>query len=398
MKNKDIDLLIKEFGNDKVSVFRLQDYSFVIIGNPYLRSYLYFPTGLRVEIIPNINMHEKLIILPGTSTKKDLLSISDDYEKINDQFFKTIPEEQIKIVEKFPDTHWTILRALNYCGKVFIELIESNASIAYIAVNLEALNKSYTLIETLELIKDLSTTKRKEILEKALFPATEQMVKIFLKIDPMHLSVERLKSLLYLVSFENRNRENILSVLSRIKTINFNLIRLLTIYPKSIEYLSPKFISKLSESDKLNIYIKRLEQIRLIKEQLNIRQLKIEKIEDIEPIYQKLMKRKEEAEKYPDPPIKGTDNIIPLINAKEQISWSKLQNNCIHTYIQKVKRNQSFFYKVILKDETATLEVWITKEKVSLGSLLGFKNKQVSNELRDMVNNWYKNYVAEKRD
>lgn len=397
MKNKYINLLLQEFGNDKVFVFKQTDYDFVIIGYPHLRAYLYFHTGIRVEVIPNINMHERQIYIPGSNATKEKIDISENDQIVNDQFFKTIPEEQIKLVEKFPDTHWTILRALNYCGKEFIQLIESNASLAYIAVNLEVLNLSYTLVETFELIKDLSITKRKEILEKALFPATEQMVKIFSKIDPIYLNVKRLKSLLYLLSNKNRNRKNVLTILSNVKTINLNLIKLLTFYPRSIEYLSPDFILKLSNSNKLIENIRRLEQIRVIEEQLNLNKIGINEIEEIEQVHQKLIKKKETAEKFPQPPIEGNDYIFPLKNAIEQIRWSKIKHNCIRSHILKVKKNQSYFYKVILNEENATLEVIIKKGKVSLGSLLGFKNKRVSNTLRKMVNSWFEKFL-EKGD
>lgn len=76
-------------------------------------------------------------------------------------------------------------------------------------------------------------------------------------------------------------------------------------------------------------------------------------------------------ERFPKPPIKGRDTVMPLLNAKEQESWSKKQSNCIRGYSQKVRDRKSFFYKVIINGEEATLEIKIDDSKLELGRLLG---------------------------
>ncbi len=84
------------------------------------------------------------------------------------------------------------------------------------------------------------------------------------------------------------------------------------------------------------------------------------------------------------------------MNAREQVSWSKKQSNCIRGYSGKVKSSKSFFYKVIYKKEEATLEVKIEKDQLSLGDLLGRGNKKVSVKLKDEVLCWFENRTQEK--
>jgi hypothetical protein len=96
---------------------------------------------------------------------------------------------------------------------------------------------------------------------------------------------------------------------------------------------------------------------------------------------------------YPEPPIKGTETIVPVRNYQDLIDESEQQHHCVATYRGSIVNGRYFVYK-ILEPERATLGITIlnmNNGKVSLriDQLRGFKNHKVNEETEKFVLSWF---------
>ena len=80
-------------------------------------------------------------------------------------------------------------------------------------------------------------------------------------------------------------------------------------------------------------------------------------------------------------------NLYLHLNSSTELKlWADRQKNCIKTYIESIKSFKKYLYKVIYKDEEATLELIIGKSGVYMRALLGYNNEPVSIDLQKIVN------------
>lgn len=95
---------------------------------------------------------------------------------------------------------------------------------------------------------------------------------------------------------------------------------------------------------------------------------------------------------FPEPPMAGNDNIIPLTNYGELLEESQTQQHCVASYHSKVIEGNYYVYR-ILAPERATLGVTIHKSSgdkpvVYMDQLKGWQNKVVSEEVVQIVKAW----------
>lgn len=407
--------ILISYGKENLFEFNNEELIYVIVGYPHWRAYIVSSEkDFKIEVIPKINIitkkfeflqddkreHDK----NGNKVEKIALKVKDIetlhlFTEKEKQFFNTIPEEIINKVKLFTDSHWEIIKAITIYGHNFITLIDSNPVLAYLLINLDKINPSFSLYLDHGYLERLITEKQKEILDLADFPGSKSMVKIFSKFDPTLIDVD------YLIAFRNilmkktTEQKQILKLLSHSKLVNKNLLHLIAISPNVSEIISFHALQELIKADSFTELFGVL-KIMVAKANKWKIEINIDKIDDITKINQKLeatiQKKIDEANPFPPPPLPDGDGIYALRTIGQQTSWAKRQQNCIRNYLELVCAKRSFFYKVVHDEEEATLEMKLRGKKPSLGTLLAAKNKPVSPELRKIVDVWFEKYSVSK--
>lgn len=386
--------------------FTIEDYKFVLIGYPQWKSYVaYRESNIWIETYFKIDLSKRIIFftLSKIRTKGEVKDLSildqldcDDIEvekrKI-EEFFSTIPTDIIQTVSKFPDSHWEAIETTILLGQDLLSLMTSNPLLAYIIINAKKINPSIRLLNEAVVLKKMILTKQKEIVNKCGFPETNQIVRIFSKINPAFINVDDLVILRNLLMVDAQLKERILSTLSFAKTINQNLLKLIIYNSPLFSLLSNKIIYELAESESFS---ERLIKIKLLYLNAKRWQLTLPKIISLSGLNKQFEKqllaieRKQQKENtFPPPPLDDNYFITAICNESDLISWSKRQHNCIRSYANSIKTKQKYFYKVVSGKEEATLELKLDENKIRKGDLLGVSNASVSLEMKQMVDEWF---------
>ncbi len=396
--------------NANLFEFYTKDYTLVLAGFPILRAFtVASDSDIWVEIHPKIDVAKRIILFPKIDKKQNrklkalkwdvsmledfLLETSDIYINKMDGFFNTIPADISLAVKKYPDSHWELIKAINFIGKDIFLVMSSNPALAYVIINIDKINTSFFFYDEIELLKKMILTKQKEILGLCGFPSTEQIVKIFSKIDPGIINIKDMISFRNLLTNNSKTTKRILKILSFAKGIDKNLFMLLLYHTPLINLIPNKVIYALVSS---KLFIKntaKLKRIYLDSNRWKIKMLEIKSLESLNGVYEKVLKtvemKKSNKEYFPPPPLEDNYYITAICNEKDLSSWSKRQQNCIRHNAGVVHSRRKYYYRVKNNLEIATLEIKLNDNKISRGSLLGLCNSKVSTELRKMVDDWF---------
>jgi len=92
-----------------------------------------------------------------------------------------------------------------------------------------------------------------------------------------------------------------------------------------------------------------------------------------------------------EPPLPGTDKIVPLRNYNDFINESQKMKNCLDSagYIFKVKEGYCYIYSVRTENDRCTLELGINEDKTCfIKQLESFSNSPPLIETRELVESW----------
>ncbi len=393
----------EKFDKKNLYFIKQQDYDLVLAGYPEWRAFVCAAdSDVWIEIIPEIDIINKQIILPDkkqNQIQNDLFSDSTEKnEDINNtemirKFFLTIPTEITSLASCFSNSHWELVKAIKLLGNDFAGLIKTNPALAYVIVNLEKLNPSFVFYNNIQLFQRMIKTKRKEILRLSGFTDSDQMVKIFSKIDPLTIEISSLISLKETLSSNIKVSKRILQLLSFAKKINKNLLNLCSDYLDILMIISDRIVFELVTDENMNLKVSMIRQMikNSKKWKVNFPEIKtLKNLFEIKKKFdQKIKIKREKLDILPPPPIKGNEFIQPLTTNTQLKSWSKRQQNCVHSYTSKIKAGKCYIYKVIYENEEATLELENHRNKFELGAVLGFRNSKVSERLYAFVMDWF---------
>ena len=401
-------IVLEEYSSEYLFEFIRDDFILVLVGYPYWKGYIYsLDKSYRIEVYPDIDIEKNTIeflkIADNSSNRavavideKSSLILSKDEEKSINKFIELIPVEIKKQVNLFGNNHWELIKSLIDHEKLLTPIIKTNPALAYLIIFIGELNSGYSFYNHFNYLGNLVLSKQKEILDKAGYIGSNRLVRIFSKINSKELEIKHLIGLRNTLSSSPLIRERVLKLLSHSRIINKSLLDVLSTNPPIIEILSNKAAVDLISSPTYNKDLENLYKIFINSRKNRINIHEIEDITQIEStlkrLQEKIKLKKEDFNRFPPPPLPGTNNIIALRNVTELRSWSKKQNNCIRNYVSKVKEHKSFFYKVILNDEEATLEIKLSRNQIKMSDLLGTNNRKVSLELKKTVDIWCKKH------
>lgn len=390
MKRKDLENnILKGINADIIFEFNSGEYVNIIAGYPAWRGFISVKDAdTFVEVVPEISIAGKKLLLPG---KIDDNSGAEESEK---EFFRLIPAEIKELAGQFGDSNWEIVKGILRIGEDYKELIKRNRVLAYLVINLEKVNPSFSCFSDTEYVKRMILTKQKEILKHGLIIPSGRMVNIMSKIDASGLNLDTLLGLRGLSRLEGEEGEQLLKSLSHMKILSPAMVGMLGKCPRVIKYLSGKLLGELNKLPNPLGILESMLKIVVEAERLGTHVDTFEDLDSVAPrienLKEKIKKRKEEMQKFPPQPLPDSEHIRALKNERELVYWSRRQVNCIRGFSHDVKEKRKYFYRVSCLGEEATLEIKLTKSGIMRGPLLATRNAEPSPELRKLVDKWYR--------
>jgi len=288
-------------------------------------------------------------------------------------FRAVVPNEFVGLVEGFLSHQWIMLKSLQE-SKVFRDLAESNRVLAYcLANNAEFRSKEDRVGARLAVPH--CHRKRRDILEWLGFPPRESVVKLLGRLPP---SVATLSTLRYLKSALHRDQRTG-RVLAHQRVLNCGLISLVC-SPATKKLVTSELLKEVAASEDEIVNAPTLERleaatelIREMNDEMRVRReigpfrsiAEVNRFhEDTSEEYSAFLERRAIARKrksvrkhvFPDPPLPGTETIVPITSEYALRREGQEQRNCVRSYAPQVKRGCMYIYRVI-RPERATLAI-----------------------------------------
>lgn len=337
-----------------------------------------------------------------------------------DAFRAEIEPEIVRIAEPFGSHQWALMTFM-HGDEWATDLALGNPVLAYALANNSLFRGTPTDAAAVQ-ARWHCHRKQRELLEWLGLPSSEPFVKLLRKIPAESVSPSILRRMGFAMKSDNR----VLEYLSHVPAINSAVLELATTV-KYLDLLTPKLLAEVSEStetpgegtvgDMIMGGVTIMEKIapnQKIKPFASIQQIRrfrdradaefLAHMQRLEAARQEALaaagrerrrraaettrRRKLDAQPFPDPPIPGTDSIIPLTDSEQLIQESRDQVHCAVAYATAIRCGSLYIYKV-LKPERATLSImrgahgcWRLRE------LRGKKNAKVKDETLAHVLAW----------
>jgi hypothetical protein len=345
-------------------------------------------------------------ILPAPSVAgREELAASERRRKIY-KLFLTVPGDIREMVGRFVARQWELLSLIVRCPEG-AELIQSNASLAFALATLRIWRRPAPL-QPWRTVRGLAMLRQREIAEWLGFPGTERTVRTLRKIPANVVTVPRLFYLRSALFDPDMSK-----ALSHAPRLNAGVLRLVCdrdlmahIRPTLIEEVAcdlkneslPQVAYDLRNallfaslfSIKSKARLPRFDSIRKIHEfhaEIAVRVYEEIGVEPTQEVVPDLPKFTDVV--LPPPPLHGNTNIQPLTTARDLITESIVQYNCVTSYAPTLAARQGAVYRVewpqratlLIGPDLAT-GLWKIKE------LKGWANSSVDSETREQVERW----------
>ena len=97
--------------------------------------------------------------------------------------------------------------------------------------------------------------------------------------------------------------------------------------------------------------------------------------------------------RFPNPPLRGTAEIVPIRTLTELIEEGRAQSNCVATHAERIQSRYTFIYRV-LKPERATLSIVRCADgDWAIGELKRHSNARVSPVTQQWVESWLEEHA-----
>jgi hypothetical protein len=307
-----------------------------------------------------------------------------------------IPVEIRNAIAPFRSRHWHLLSFVARCGDAARDLLLGNPVLAYALASNWIFHKP-AVQRPLRSARALLAKgkKQRDILEWLNFPATEAFRKMLMKVSPKSVTVP---ALFYLR--QQASTPDAMKALSHVPRINASVIRIAT-DPELLPYAAPNLLAEISTP---SLTDERPEAAYILRDTLDmLRTLAPDRTpapvtsaralhELHETLITELNRRNPPAPALPDPPfpappLKGTDDIVPLTDAQQLAEEGFLQRNCVASYIYRVTALKTYIYRV-LAPERCTLAVVKKRDRWVLAELKLAGNGAASPATREAVQQW----------
>jgi hypothetical protein len=307
-----------------------------------------------------------------------------------------IPEEIARVAEPFGSHQWALMVLLHEQPRA-MDLAAGNPVLAYALANSDQLRGTRPEAAAIQALW-YCNRKQRALLEWLGFPGSEALVRLVRKIPPESASPSVLRRLKNAVVADKR----VLELLTHLRVVNVAVLELVT-NQRLLDLVTPKLLLQVSAQDDTpgepsagdmilgsltilhDIAPRRaiapftsVEQVRRFQEetdaeyQAHLRRQDEAKQEAQRVAEEERRRQREEAQArrrrqrewraevarrpYPDPPVPGTRDIIPLTSAEQLQIEGAEQCNCVASYAWRVLQGGTYIYRV-MAPERATLAI-----------------------------------------
>lgn len=103
---------------------------------------------------------------------------------------------------------------------------------------------------------------------------------------------------------------------------------------------------------------------------------------------QKIIEAETKDVKLPKCPIPGNDKVKQIITSDGLKTEGKEMNNCVATYVKSCISQVSYIFHINEPGGRATIELYLRREKWSIGQIFGPENSKPSKEIMQIVKEW----------
>ena len=320
----------------------------------------------------------------------------ENNEAVN-RFIEKIPPKVRAVVRKFKDKHFEILQLISHSNHAH-DLLRSSPALTYVLAahhQFRKVNCKGSFSKAVE----YSRKKKKDIAGWLGFPASKRTVKILNKILINEVETDLLLRLRKILKSNNKEAIKALSHVSRINKAVIDFIS----KSKLLCYITGSFLTniarcKKNKSDSIyNFFEDTIRMAKIVRP--NYRDIRFNTLRELKFAHDNLVREINEHKKlkgllkykFPEPPLPGTQDIVPLTNPRDLINEGVSQKNCVATYASKVSRGRVYIYKVLLP-ERATLSLARRFNRWKVGELKAACNRKVKRETSEHVFSWYQRY------
>jgi hypothetical protein len=241
---------------------------------------------------------------------------------------------------------------------------------------------------------DPGELRQRELAFYLRFPESEAVVRILRKIPPEALSEDRLNRLRNAVA-----SPELLKALSHLAVVSAAVIALTT-EQLLFTSVTPSFLAEVAQDDGgaegEGVAVLLRESLQMRAQMDPGRSVRVDSLARLRQVHGELLRdyarwveARIEASKFPPPPVPSLLGVVePLDSAEQLVLEGRQQSNCVASYAPRVREGRVFIYRV-LQPERATLSLIRTEAgRWEIGELKASRNRPVSEQTLDLVEQW----------
>tara|TARA_B100001964_G_scaffold28206_1_gene28568 strand:+ start:371 stop:2041 length:1671 start_codon:yes stop_codon:yes gene_type:complete len=353
------------------------------------------------DSFPEINLNN--FIKPNRQLSLPFI-VQEDFWENNEpvnRFMEKIPGNIRNKVGQFKDKHFEILRLISHSNHAH-DLLKCSPALLYALAASHKFRRANCKNFFSKAVQ-YARKKKKDIAGWLGLSASKRSVKIINKIPINEVEIDLLLRLRKILKSNNKEA---MKALSHVPRINKTIIEFVS-NPETLHHVSGNLLANVlmpqkNKSDSIYNYFEDvLRMARIVRP--NYRNMRFNTLRELKFTHDNLVREINEHKKlkgllkykFPDPPLPGTRDIVPLSNPRELISEGLSQKNCIASYASKVSKREVFIYKILFP-ERATLSLARRSNSWKVGELKAACNRKVRSETSEYVFGWYQKYYKNK--
>jgi hypothetical protein len=285
-------------------------------------------------------------------------TLAEQRRKAFNAFRFSLPKPIAAAAEKFQSRQWAILQLMQV-SEATIELAGINPALAYALGNFKHFRDKFTTLKGASII---AKRRQRDIAEALGFPGTEATVKILAKILPESVAVDSLRQLRPALRGEGS-----LKFFSHLPRLNAGVLALAT-NPALRAASTPTLLAEVAALQAEKYQARAASMLQDMLTMLAVTDPaagtpRIQSLARLHSLHQEISREYltlcpniEDTTKLPRPPLPGTCDIKPILTMDELVREGHLQDNCVATYAEQIRRRSTFIYRV-LRPERATLSI-----------------------------------------
>jgi hypothetical protein len=324
-------------------------------------------------------------------------SLAAQRKRAFDSFRFSLPRPVAARAEKFQSRQWALLR-LFHARPETLEFAEQNPALCFALGNFPCFVAAF-LRQALDEAVKMSGCRQREIAGWLGFPPTDGAARILAKLAPESASVELMQPLR-----EALKNPDVAKTLAHLPRLNAG-VTAIALEPRLLAASTPKLLGEVAgvptekyRADTAQLIHDTLRMFFQVHPRRGTPQFQsIARVREIhDEVSVEYLRREDpalQAFRFPQPPLPGTPEIVPICTLEELIDEGRLQDNCVATYAERVQARRTFIYRVF-RPERATLSIVRRADgDWEIGQLERRANTRVAPTTRQWVEAWLEEHA-----